>query len=285
MGGDGAGGDIGLVDAGVIERLGRSRSDRDESGGVAEAMLPGADPGVVSRELVGPVVDPLLGHLAALGVDRPSIEGGHLFDEGSEAVGVHHALVAAEVDHDAACCVFVGVQRVEHIAGLDVAPHDGRRVVGVGTGARDETDTCGVLVVPGEREREALGGDIEVDRDGQVVDQRPVGGDRDVVDHRHAVDRDLDRARHLAVGTDHDVVEEEAAIGEQIRPGITHGVHLAGGRIELRVSRERTLQGVVERVAGNGVEFVAEFGGGATGLDHRPGLAGERAHVGVRAVL
>ena len=97
--------------------------------------------------------------------------------------------------------------------------------------------------------------------------------------HRHAGERHVGHLRHPAVAADDHVLHAV----ELVRVGVADGVQFAGRRVVPRVGGEGAGQRAVEAVVADGVEFVGEGHGRGTGLDHRPGPAGEAAHRRVRA--
>ena len=203
-------------------------------------------------------------------VDRPAVERRRAFVR-AEAVAVEHLRVADDVEHDAVAVV-VGVQRVEHVAGLDVEPPD---VVGRGL-PRQDADASGVVRVPPVGEARAGHGSVEVEGHRQVVDHDVVLGEREVVHHRAGADLDVDGAAHPAVGADHRVLHDVAPA-----PEVRERVQLAGLRVALGVGGVAAGQRAVEVARPDRVELVGELVRAGAGLDDGEGAAGVADHVGV----
>ena len=97
------------------------------------------------------------------------------------------------------------------------------------------------------------------------------------MEHRHARQRDVHGAPHAAVAADDDVLD----VVEPLRPGVHHGVHLAGAGIELRMRGEPAGERPEEVVAADAGQFAIEFHRTAAGLDDRPDPPGVRDDVRV----
>ena len=117
-------------------------------GRVPVAVLLEPDLRVVPRELLGPVVEACLGDPLGHRVDHPPVERRQVVAERTEPVVDHDRVVAADVDDDRAVGGVVGVERVEDVARVDVAPDHvvGRAVAG------EQADAAGAVGVPLERE-------------------------------------------------------------------------------------------------------------------------------------
>ena len=226
----------------------------DDLGRVAVAVVLEADPGVVARELLGPIVDAGLADALGDRIDDPAVEGRERVAERSEAVGHHHRVVAADVDDDRAVVGVVGVQRVEHEARVDVAPDDlvGRAVAG------EESDPCRSIVLPTEREAAAGHDRVEIDGDREVVDDGVGGGQRHVVDHRHVRHGDVD---DLASRSPLEPTTTYCTWSTRSGQWYDHRMEFAGGRVVLRVGGERAGQRVAEAVDAERVEFVGQLDG------------------------
>ena len=96
--------------------------------------------------------------------------------------------------------------------------------------------------------------------------------------HGHAGKRNIDGATHSPVRR-HDHVLDMI---HPLLPGVHHGVHLTGHRVEFRVSGEAPRQCSVEVVATDRFEFVRQLDWAAARLDHCPRGPGETADVGIR---
>ena len=242
-------------------------------GAVAEPVRLSGERTSVTRELVAGRVDRRGRHALRGGIDLPTHQTRQRITERTQQVGSHHHVVEAHVQNDLAVGGVEGVHRMEHVAHRNVHPHD----VGGGSLARHQAHAVSVFGVPTEREtpRERQ---VEVDEHRLVVHHHVSIRDRHVVHHRHARQRDVDRAVHATVLTHADVLNVVHPLG----PRVHDRVHLAGHRIELRMSGERAGQGAEEIVATHGLQLVGEFDGATSGLHHGPRGAGEGADVRVR---
>ena len=227
----------------------------------------------MSGELVGGLVDHGGRRGAGDRVELPALAPAQVaVTERAEQIVLEHLRVVADVDDDLPVGRVVGVHRVEGVPDRQVDPDDVARLSIAG----EQTDPVAVVGVPAERE---ASGERQIEIDGArlVVHDRVAGGERHVVQHRHA-ERDVDRAAHPAIGCDHDVLD----MIEPLTPGVDHGVHLAAVGVDLRVGGERARQRAEEVVAADGLELVGELDRAPAGFDHRPRAAGEPTDVGVR---
>ena len=126
---------------------------------------------------------------------------------GPSGLPANMRLVAHDVEHDAVAVV-ERVERVEHVARR--RPRTSARRSPARRAARARPAPRGSSF-HAYGKRDAVHRAVEVERDGQVVDDHPALGDRAVVDHRPAVDLDRLDLADEAVGADHDVLQVRAA--------------------------------------------------------------------------
>ncbi len=161
-----------------------------------------------------------------------------------------------DVDHHSAVVRVVGVQRVEHVARVDLDP--GRRRGGhLGRLGRSghEAEAWDVVVVPAVREPGAVHRRVEVEHDGQVEHDGARCGEPHVVDHDGTGHVDGHAAHELTGAVDH--VVPEVGLDEVVG----HDVHLTGDRVELRVGGGAGRQRTTEVPTAQRVELGAELVG------------------------
>jgi hypothetical protein len=158
--------------------------------------------------------------------------------------------VHGQVDDHAVTGV-VGVERVVHVAGVEVDPDD----VVVAAVAGQQTHAGAVVGRPVERQAGPGHGGVEVEEHGQVEQDHPGVGEAHVVHHDRCRQLDLDGAGEEAVGA-HDVVAQRRraeAVGEH--------VHVTGDGVELGVGVDAAGQRPAEVAGGHGVEVRGELEG------------------------
>ena len=240
-----------------------------EMRGIPVTVPPSDDALVDPRELLGPVVEALLDDLPGVEVDGPPVQGRRQLGRPVD-VRVEHLRMPRDIDHDAPILV-VRVQRVEHVAELDVEPAH----VGVPAVARHHTDPRAVVWLPCRRER-ALADEVEVEHHGKIEEDDVALGDREVVHHRRTPDVDVLAADELT-GRVHGV-ETEPRRTEWVVP---EEEHLSRDGVDLRVRGHRRPQLAAEVVASDGRQVGPHLRRKAH-LDEGEDLAGVRDDVRVR---
>ena len=218
-----------------------------------------------SRELRRPVVDLLLFHLAGGGVDGPAPQ---VRIREVHAVRLPHVLEAGDVEDDLVA-VFVGVHRVEHVAGVDVVPLH----LGVVAGAGHDAEARRVVLVPADG-HVPRHGCFHAEHCGQVHEHHVVLGDVEVVHHRRAAHGDGLLLHQFAVGR-HPQVREV-----RLHERVAERQHLAGRGADLRVRGERALQHTVVTRGTDGLEVAVDHVGPVAFLEGED-LPGVAHHVGV----
>ena len=126
---------------------------------------------------------------------------------------------------------------------------------------------------------EAVGGEhVEINGYRLIVDDHVFFGQRHIVHHRHTRQRHVNRLTHFAIGAHHHVLNMIHPLG----PRINHGMHLPGHRINFGMCGKRPGQRAFKVVSTNGFQLVGKFYRRASRLNHGPGFAGKRAHIGIR---
>ena len=272
---DGAAGQV-VPEYGVGERVvgevaggGDGPGDLADDRAVAVAVRPGDDPVVDPGELLAAVVQALLGDLAGGRVDDPPVQG-HRSVRGPEGRDVEGLVVLAQVDHDLAAVVVVGVEAVEDPARLDLDPADGRAAV-----ARQQPDAGLMRRVPHVRQLLARGDRVQAEGDRQVKQHHVAVGEREVMHHRAVGDRDVGGAGDLSRRVDDDVLDVVPG------PEVGDGVQLAGGVVELGVRGEAAGQGPAEVARADGVQLIGQLVRQRPGLDGGQGAPAVGDDVGV----
>src|ERR1017187_6118791 len=214
---------------------------------VAIAVRPGDDPVVDPGELLSPVVQALLGDLAGRRIYDPPVQG-HRPVGVPERGDVEGLVVLAQVDHDPAAVVVVGVEAVEDPARLDLDPADGRAAV-----AGQQADAGLVRRVPHVRQFLARGDRVQAERDRQVKQYHVGSGEREVMHHPAVGDGDVGGAGDLSRRVDHHVLDVVPG------PEVGDGVQLARLVVELGVRGEAAGQGPGEVARADGVQLIGQL--------------------------
>ena len=152
---------------------------------VAVAVALGRQALVGPGELLRTVVEAITQHLAGGRVDGPAVEGLRGVGRSVE-VDREHRVVAHDIDDDIGAVV-VGVERMEHVARVDLDPLGvGRRAV-----ARHHADARGVVGIPPVRQSAPGRGQVHVEQHRQVEHDHLRFGEAHVVHHHRTADVDL----------------------------------------------------------------------------------------------
>ena len=135
-------------------------------GGLPVTVFLESESRIVPREFLRAVTDPSLRDPTRRRVDDPPVECRGRLGKGTLPIIDHEVVVPAKINNNRSVGRVVGVERVEHITGVNVAPDD---VVG-GAIPGQQTNARGAIVVPLERECVPSNKHVHVDGDGQVVD-------------------------------------------------------------------------------------------------------------------
>ena len=239
------------------------------------AVWSAGQPLVIAGEFLRAGVDGLARHLLRRDVDGPALELARLAVRPVIAPR-EHAVVGDDIDDDLAVRIDERIGRVEHIAGLDIAPDDAvRRGV-----AAQHADAGAVLGIP--LIGEAVTGDqlAHAERDGQVEHQHMVGRDRAIMDARAVLHRNRFLADDMALRVEHrvpDGVHHIAAIADR--------VPFACRRVPVWVRGVAVGQRAIELAVCDGVERAAHLHRMPARLDDRPGSSGDADDIGVGRIV
>ena len=227
-----------------------------------------ADHAIVhAREVGGAVVEGFFTDLARLLVDDPAVQQrwraiaiGQAHREFFEATDVEHDLVS----------IFVRIDRVEDVAGIDLVPDH----VGVAAVARHHAQTRTVVVAPGDRHAAARG-QAQIEHHRQIHEDHVVSGHVPVVHHGRALDVDL-FALHERSVLGHSVVDE---VGREL--AVAEEEQFAGFGADARMRSHCRRELASKIVGADGFEFVAQRKGKGT-LFEGEDFAAVANHVGIR---
>ena len=160
------------------------------------------------------------------GLPRPTVEGRLALGRPVRDLA-EQGRMASDLHLDPAVGKVEGVERMEDVAGVDLAPP---HVVG-GAVEGENADASGLVVDPHVGQLVALHRPLKVESAREVEQQHRRLGDVDVMHHRAVADRDVDLpGDRSAVGVDDEVADEVP------RPVVGGDVEFAGDGINLGMS-------------------------------------------------
>ena len=176
--------------------------------------------------------------------------------------------MADHVDDDPVTVV-VRVQRMEHVARIDLDPGGVRR----GSGPREQPEPRRVAIVPPVGQRDAFHGPVEVEDHGEIEHDHVRVGQTHVVHHDRTAHVDRLAAHERAGRVDHVVPAErlDEAVGQHVQVAVG---------VELRVGVDAGRQRAAEVPAPDRLELGRDLIGQAQLVDG-PDATGVVDHVGV----